>query len=327
MVEKIATAELSHEDWLAQRRRSLGGSDVGAVLGLNQYATPYTVWAEKTGRLPPKEDTEAMRQGRDLEAYVAQRFTERSGKQVQRYNYLLRSGAAPHLHANIDRRVLGERSGLECKTASALSMRLYAGGQFPESYYAQCVAYLAVTGWERWYLAALVLNRAFYVYQITTIRNDPCPDWCESSVYAGPGELDALKQCAARFWEEHIVPDRPPAPDGLPPTGDAIQTLYPEDGGTMELFGRDGLLKEYFRLREERDGVQRELERIRQTIQTDMGKCGEAVSPVARASWKTQMRRTLDAEALQRAHPELSLEPFYRKTTSRVFRITKNEEE
>lgn len=38
----------------------------------------------------------------------------------------------------------------ECKTASALSMKLYAGGEFPESYYAQCVAYLAVTGWERW---------------------------------------------------------------------------------------------------------------------------------------------------------------------------------
>ena len=66
MLTKISTANMSREDWLAERRHSLGGSDMGAVLGLNRWSSPYSVWAEKTGRLPPKEDNEAMRQGRDL---------------------------------------------------------------------------------------------------------------------------------------------------------------------------------------------------------------------------------------------------------------------
>lgn len=327
MITKISTAGMSREEWLAERRNSLGGSDVGAILGMNRYASPYTVWVEKTGRLPPKEDNEAMRQGRDLEQYVAERFMERSGKQVQRYNYLLRRSDAPHLHANIDRRVLGERSGLECKTASVLGLKLYQGGEFPESYYAQCVAYLAVTGWERWYLAALVLNRAFYVYQITTIPDDPTPDWCESSVYVPPAEIETLKRCAAEFWERYVVPDNPPPPDGNPATGEAIEAIYADDnGGSVELFGRDVLLQDYFSLCEEKQRVQRQIDKIKQTIQTDMGECSDAVCTVAKVTWRSQTRKSFDVKAFQEKHPEVSLEPFFRQTRSRAFKIMKQEE-
>ena len=73
-IHKISTAGMSHDEWLEHRRRSVGGSDAAAIVGLNGWASPYSVWAEKTGRLPPKEDNEAMRQGRDLEGYVASRW-------------------------------------------------------------------------------------------------------------------------------------------------------------------------------------------------------------------------------------------------------------
>ena len=243
MMTKISTANMSREDWLAERRNSLGGSDMGAVLGLNRWSSPYSVWAEKTGRLPPKEDSEAMRQGRDLEEYVASRFTEKSGKQVQRMNYLLRNDDAPYLHANIDRRILGERSGLECKTASALNLKTYAGGEFPDSYYVQCVTYLTVTGWERWYLAVLILGKGFQVYQITTVEDDAVPEWCESSVYVSQAEMDALKSGAKRFWEEYVLPDQAPPVDGTEATGDAIEAIYSEDdGGEVQLFGRESML-------------------------------------------------------------------------------------
>lgn len=327
MTHKIPTAGMSREDWLTERRNSLGGSEIGAVLGLNRYATPYTVWAEKTGRLPPKEDSEAMRQGRDLEDYVARRFSERSGKAVQRYNYLLRNDAAPYLHANIDRRVLGERSGLECKTASALNLRAYASGEFPESYYAQCVAYLAVTGWDRWYLAALVLNKAFYIYQITTIENDSLPEWCESSVYVGPEEIETLTRCAEEFWETYVLPDLPPPPDGLGPTGDALAAVFGADSGeSVELFGRDSMIRDYFFLASEKRDVQQKMDAIKQTIQSDMGQASFASCPAASVSWKSQERRTFDGRAFQRAHPDIPLEPFYKTTQSRVFKIKSKED-
>lgn len=323
MMTKIPTAGMSREDWLRERRNSLGGSDIGAVLGLNKYATPYTVWAEKTGRLPPKEDSEAMRQGRDLEPYVAERFSERSGKAVQRVNYLLRNDATPYLHANIDRRIVGEKSGLECKTASALSLRSYASGEFPESYYAQCAAYLAVTEWERWYLAALVLNKAFYIYQITTVEGDSLPEWCESSVYVSPEELAALRSGAAEFWESFILPDTPPPPDGLEPTGAAITSIFREENGErMELFGRDGLVEDYFALAVERKGIETRMDEIKQTIQADMGQASAAFCAAASVSWRTQERRTFDSKAFGKAHPEIPLDPYYKTTRSRVFKMT-----
>ena len=84
MLDTISTAKMSHEEWLEERRKSIGGSDAAAVIGMSRFASPYTVWMDKTGRLPEKEDTEAMRIGRDLEEYVAKRFEEASGKKVRR---------------------------------------------------------------------------------------------------------------------------------------------------------------------------------------------------------------------------------------------------
>jgi len=69
--------------WLSERWKSIGGSDAAAVVGLSQWATPFTVWCDKTGRVPDREDNEAMRQGRDLEEYVA---LEATGKRVHRDN-------------------------------------------------------------------------------------------------------------------------------------------------------------------------------------------------------------------------------------------------
>lgn len=80
MLDTISTAKMSREEWLEERRKSIGGSDAAAVIGMSRFASPYTVWMDKTGRLPEKEDTEAMRIGRDLEEYVAKRFEEASGK-------------------------------------------------------------------------------------------------------------------------------------------------------------------------------------------------------------------------------------------------------
>ena len=153
--------KLSHKQWLEERRKSIGGSDAAALVGMSPYATPYMVWADKTGRLPPKEDSEAMRQGRDLEEYVAKRFCEKNEKKVHIQSGIIRNPAYPYAHATIDRKVTGERAGLECKTTSAMNLKKFKNGEYPENYYAQCMHYLAVTGWERWYLAVLVLGRDF----------------------------------------------------------------------------------------------------------------------------------------------------------------------
>lgn len=88
-VLRVPTKDMSREDWLSERRKTIGGSDAAGIVGLSKWASPYSIWAEKTGRVPEKEDTEAMRQGRDLEEYVAQRWAKESGRKVRRVNAIL----------------------------------------------------------------------------------------------------------------------------------------------------------------------------------------------------------------------------------------------
>lgn len=54
----------THEEWLDNRLKGIGGSDAGSVLGLNKYKSAYALWCEKTGRIHKNIDNERMRFGR-----------------------------------------------------------------------------------------------------------------------------------------------------------------------------------------------------------------------------------------------------------------------
>ena len=321
MIERIKTSDMTRAEWLEERRKSIGGSEIGAILGLNQYAGPFSVWANKTGKIPDAEPNEAMRQGADLEDYVARRFSERTGLRVERVNYLLRNTEYPHIHANIDRRIVGERAGLECKTASALNTSRFADGEFPASYYAQCVSYMAVTELPRWYLAVLILGRDFKIYQLATERDAEVPAWCESSVYVAPEEFAGIRDAAADFWRYVETGTEPPA-DGIEATGEALAALYPESNGeSVDLFGCEDLFQRYMDARSRLQEIERVVDeygnQIRQRLgEYEAGSCGRYA-----ATWKTQSRRSLDAKALQAEYPEIDMTPFYRTSTYRRFSV------
>lgn len=80
MRKLASTLNLSHEDWLKYRKLGIGGSDAGAICGLNHYVTAMQVYRDKTTDDVDDADNEAMCRGRDLEEYVAQRFMEATGK-------------------------------------------------------------------------------------------------------------------------------------------------------------------------------------------------------------------------------------------------------
>lgn len=325
-MQKISTCGMSREDWLEERKKSLGGSDMGAVLELNKYRSPYTVWAEKTGRIGEEPENEAMRIGRDLEPYVASRFEEASRKSVRRMNYLLRREDCPHLHANIDRQVIGESAGLECKTASALNLKRYEGGDFPESYYAQCVTYLAVTGWQRWYLAALVLGKGLFVYQITTIKDDDTPEWCESSVYVSPEEIEVVKRCAEDFWRDYVDADNPPPMDGAESTTETISTIYEGGGSEVELFGRESLIEQYQYLMSRKKAIEKGADAIKQQLMNDLGDNERGYCGRFTVDWKAQSRQTFDARAFAKDHPDMDLSSYYKTTNFRKFAVKEDKE-
>ena len=306
-MESTSTRVMSHEEWLQARRFGIGGSDAAAIVGLNEYSSAYEVWADKVGILPEKPDTEAMRQGRDFEDYVAARFSEATGQKVRRVNEILHSINYPWAIANIDRKLVGLDEGLECKTTSVLNLRKFQNGEYPAQYYVQCMHYMAVTGWQAMHLAVLVLNKDFLLFRIE--RDEE--------------EIAALMSAEKNFWEEHVVSKVAPAPDGSDGITDIIAARYPESVAEMdvdltlyrealqELVVAKGRVKE----------AEREEERLKQVIQEALQAAGRGHAEGYKVTWSTQERRTLDKEKLLEAYPALDLDPFMKMTRVRPFII------
>lgn len=299
--------QLTHEEWLSERRKSIGGSDAAAIVGMNHYVTPYALWADKTGRLPDKPDNEAMRQGRDLEQYVAERFAETTRKRVRRHTSMFHNPQFPFAHANIDRAIVGERAGLECKTTSIMNLKKFRNGEYPENYYVQCVHYLAVTGWDRWYLGVLILNQGFRWF---VIERDQA-------------EIDALMQAERDFWTTYVLPDIPPPVDGLSPTSEALSEVFSaslEEGEPVSLFQQD-ILQNYAALTEQIAVLQKEKERCEQILKQDLGENTIGICGSWNISWKPQHRRTFDYKAFSVDYPDLSLDNYFKTSTYRKFSV------
>ena len=198
MKKLTATKGMPHEEWLRYRKLGLGGSDAGAVCGLNPYRTAMEVYLDKTSESVEDVDNEAMRQGREFEEYVARRFTEATGKKVRRANFMYYDEGNPFMLADIDRMVVGENAGLECKTASPYLADKWKDGKIPISYQMQCYHYMSVCNADAWYIAVVIYGREFKYYRIE--RDEEA--------------LLDLQRMEQNFWENHVLKRILPKPDG-----------------------------------------------------------------------------------------------------------------
>ena len=66
----------THEEWLDIRSKYIGGSDAASVLGMNSYRSRYTLWAEKTGKIPEFSGNLATDVGAYFEDFIAKRFEQ-----------------------------------------------------------------------------------------------------------------------------------------------------------------------------------------------------------------------------------------------------------
>lgn len=60
--------------WLELRKTKVTASDAAVIMGMNPWKTPYMLWKEKMGLIPPQEENEAMRRGSDLEPIARELF-------------------------------------------------------------------------------------------------------------------------------------------------------------------------------------------------------------------------------------------------------------
>ena len=300
------TTDLAHDEWLGYRCKGIGGSDAAAIVGLNPWSSPTAVYADKMGITQPKESNEAMRLGTDLEEYVAKRFTEETGKKVRRRNAILRSVEHPFMLANVDRMVVGEDAGLECKTTSPWNKSEWETGDVPQTYYCQCCHYMAVTGYDRWYLAVLVLGKGFYWYQIDRNEDD----------------INALIEAESAFWE-NLKNGIPPEPDGSEASAAVIRSMYDgEDGGEVMLTGVAADLQRYDEIQSMIRALEMEEAGIVQRIQTQMGNAHVGHANGWKATWTPVTSTRLDTKKIKAEKPEL-YDMYAKTSTSRRFTLKK----
>lgn len=305
------------EQWHFRRSLGLGGSEAGTIMGLNKYQTAWDLWAIKTGRMPAPDlsDNMAVKMGHKLEQTVAELYAEVTGKQVRRSNIHHQHKEKPWLVGNLDRVVVGEKRGLECKTASnfAAKGKFGKGNQYspegelvilcdevPDTYLVQVQHYMSVTGLPVFDLAVLIDGRDFRIFTIA--RNDELIAEIE-------GQL-------TDFWFNNVIADIAPAGEPIPEQevikGSAVEATSDITALIESHKELDEAIKE---LKAEQDSVDTQIKQFigESEILVHAGK--------QLASYKPVITNRFDSTAFKKADPATYAQ-YTKTSTSRTFRVS-----
>jgi putative phage-type endonuclease len=315
---------LINQDFSVDRSKYIGGSDIGAILGLSRYRTPLQVWMEKTGKDTKKSDSLPMRFGSFAEGFVASEYSRATGFELIHDESIYIHPTHSFMSAHIDRFVLpksdlsnaGKRNSdtkstrvnsindnkinpnlfsriLECKTANPFATNEWGEAgtdHVPMSYLCQCIWYMAITGIDKTDLAVLFGNSDFRVYEITKDL-----------------ELEELViQKAMGFWHQYVLKDIPPPIS----SEQDCQLLFSKSDSTKTVEASDETLELTRRLHilnGEITAYEKEISQIKQNLMNQMGSAETLMfKENVLATWKApKPSNRLDTKKLELEHPEL----------------------
>lgn len=298
--------EMTHEQWLSLRQIGIGGSDAGAILGVNKWKSPFQVYMDKIE--PYYEDqSEAAYWGTELEDMVAKEFEKRTGKKVRRNNRVLQSAENPFMIANLDREVVGENAILECKTANTYLAKEWEGDEIPASYIVQVQHYMAVRGSDKAYIAVLIGGQRFLWKVI-------------------PRDEEFIKfivEEERKFWNEHILTLVPPSLDGSSAAEKYLKERYKESDPelTVDLKAKyNNEIEEFLSIKEQIKRMEEVATSIENNIKNELGSAETGYTPRYEVSWKSVTSNRLDSKLLKKDHPEI-VEKYTKTSVSRRFTI------
>jgi len=191
----------THQEWLEQRKLGIGSSEVGTILGVNPYETPYQLWRRKTGIDPPVPENPFMRWGHYLEDGVAKCFEEETGHTVIKASagdWLAVDKQRDYLRVSPDRtywlgksRANDAKGIVECKSTR---MKVDADN-IPPYWFAQLMYQLGVMNYREGYLAWV--NRETLNFGTMQVAFD-------KDLYS------AMVDCLEKFWTENLVGGKEP---------------------------------------------------------------------------------------------------------------------
>jgi len=199
---------MNREEWLEERKKGIGGSDVACILGMSPYKTNVELWEEKIGIREPEDisQKEYVQNGILAEDPIAQLFAidYPQYEVVNIENEIIRNEEYPFIQVSPDRRLIEKETGrqgfLEIKHVEILNSAQYQkwkDNNIPMNYYTQTLQYfLANKDFDFGYLRAYLIRkfpdgtakREFKDYLIADSREEVKEDY------------ESLKKEEIKFW-------------------------------------------------------------------------------------------------------------------------------
>lgn len=216
-----------------ERQKYIGGSDIAAIMSLSRWKTPLKLWLEKTGQAEPDDlsKVEAVQLGTELEEFVAQKFSQATGKQVRKQPKMYVHKDYPYMAAHVDRLITGTDELLECKTCSAFKKDEWDADKIPQEYILQVMWYLGITGRTKGHIACLIGGQSFVYKEI---------DFDQQL-------FDVMVEKAKEFWNK-VQNNEPPEIQAN--DGELIQMMFPKSSEEILMSTDEDLDEAIARLQE-----------------------------------------------------------------------------
>ncbi len=301
-----------------RRHNKIGGSDVGAILGLNPHKRPIDVFAEIVEGAT-QTPTFAMRRGILMEPVVRTMYQEETGHELLG-SRVVESKKHDFLIGSLDDVAVvgGMERVVEYKTANIRQAHLWGDGadEIPPAYLAQVHTYMLVTELPASDVAVFLGGDSLHIY---TIERDE--------------EFQGLiTEACGRFWVDHVLPKRPPPPDSSDSYSGWLSKRFPAHESAM--IQADAEAQEWAKrlaeARERKKAAEEEEALARNNLIAKIGGAEGLLGAGWRVSYKATKGRASvnwDALCVSASIPKSLVEQHTTRTPYRQFRFSGGKDE
>jgi len=292
---------------LKVRKKGIGGSEVAAILGMDEYSSPYKIWLAKTGREENNVDNKYTRAGIILESAVAEFFQIRTGYRIIKASAKSKTYFHPKYEFALgtpDRTYVGNsqvgKGILECKTTQVMH------DEVPDKWFIQLMWYMGILGSQ--YGSVAWLERGL--------------DFKFKEYEYDPEFFGYLVDRVGTFWNDHILKDVPPEPINI----DDIKVMYKRHSEGLIIPATPEMISAHERLKDLKATIselETEKEQLEDAVKMAM-RDAEAVADEAKIlfTWKAAKNSTkFDTKTFQAENVELYSKYLIETEGSRRFLV------
>ena len=282
----------NEDDWHELRAKRIGGSDVGAILGVNPYKSIVDVYVDKTEGSHFKGNN-ATYWGHVLEGTVLKEFSNRH-KELIVYEVPY-SVVNDFLIANLDGALKDKETGdygvLEIKTTSVWNRREWEEDIIPQSYYAQIQHYLMLTGYKFAYVAVLIGGNEYKEFKVERSEED----------------IELIRNKSTEFYNENLLKKIPPMPDGSDAYMQHLKkkAMEIENNKIIELVGFEEKVEMLKNVTREKKELEKTENLLKEEIMLEMIREKTLKAVVGKSKFNILSKKSLDKKKLGKEKPQL----------------------